>query len=213
MADINFSNPPPPTLIRGRSEGRSPAPRPADLRWDIIELLFFAYRDFVGDADHELEAFGFGRAHHRVLHFVHRYPGLKVADLLDVLRITKQSLGRVLKQLLDEGYIVQKAGNNDRRQRLLFATAKGEALVAKLAGLQTDRHQPRAARHRAGRRGYGPPVPARDDRSRRSRQGAGDHLRRRQRNRKGKGMMSPRPQPRTNAAATGRRRPASAAGR
>jgi DNA-binding MarR family transcriptional regulator len=111
----------------------------AGLRWDIIELLFFAYRDFVGDADHELEAFGFGRAHHRVLHFVHRYPGLKVADLLNVLRITKQSLGRVLKQLLDEGYIVQKAGNNDRRQRLLFATPKGEALVAKLAGLQTER--------------------------------------------------------------------------
>jgi DNA-binding MarR family transcriptional regulator len=109
------------------------------LRWDIIELLFFAYRDFVGDADHVLEAFGFGRAHHRVIHFVHRYPGLKVADLLEVLRITKQSLGRVLKQLLDEGYIVQKAGDNDRRQRLLFATAKGEALVAKLAGLQTDR--------------------------------------------------------------------------
>ena len=109
------------------------------LRWDIIELLFFAYRDFVGDADQELEAFGFGRAHHRVLHFVHRYPGLKVADLLDVLRITKQSLGRVLKQLLDEGYIVQKAGNADRRQRLLYATAKGETLVAKLAGLQTAR--------------------------------------------------------------------------
>jgi DNA-binding MarR family transcriptional regulator len=73
------------------------------------------------------------------LHFVHRYPGLKVADLLDVLRITKQSLGRVLKQLLDQGYIVQKTGNNDRRQRLLYATAKGEALVARLAGLQTDR--------------------------------------------------------------------------
>jgi DNA-binding MarR family transcriptional regulator len=109
------------------------------LRWDIIELLFFAYRDFVGDADHELEAFGFGRAHHRVLHFVYRYPGLKVADLLDVLRITKQSLGRVLKQLLDEGYIVQKTGNNDRRQRLLYATPKGEALVAKLATLQTTR--------------------------------------------------------------------------
>jgi DNA-binding MarR family transcriptional regulator len=109
------------------------------LRWDIIELLFFAYRDFVGDADQELEAFGFGRAHHRVLHFVYRYPGLKVADLLDVLRITKQSLGRVLKQLLDEGYIVQRAGNNDRRQRLLFATAKGEALIGKLAGLQTER--------------------------------------------------------------------------
>jgi DNA-binding MarR family transcriptional regulator len=73
------------------------------------------------------------------MHFVYRYPGLKVADLLDVLRITKQSLGRVLKQLLDEGYIVQKTGNNDRRQRLLYATPKGEALVNKLASLQTKR--------------------------------------------------------------------------
>jgi DNA-binding MarR family transcriptional regulator len=121
------------------AEAGQGAPGPDDLRWDIIELLFFAYRDFVGDADHVLEEFGFGRAHHRVVHFVQRYPGLKVADLLDVLRITKQSLGRVLKQLLDEGYIVQKAGDSDRRQRLLFATAKGEALVAKLAGLQTVR--------------------------------------------------------------------------
>jgi DNA-binding MarR family transcriptional regulator len=138
MPDINFSNPSPAPDSRG-AEGRSAAPRSGDLHWEIIELLFFAYRDFVGDADHELEAFGFGRAHHRVLHFVHRYPGLKVADLLDVLRITKQSLGRVLKQLLDEGYIVQKTGNNDRRQRLLYATAKGEALVAKLATLQTRR--------------------------------------------------------------------------
>jgi DNA-binding MarR family transcriptional regulator len=125
MADINFSKPALDPDARGAE--RSAAPRSGELRWDIIELLFFAYRDFVGDADNELEAFGFGRAHHRVLHFVHRYPGLKVADLLDVLRITKQSLGRVLKQLLDEGYIVQRTGNNDRRQRLLFA------------GLQTDR--------------------------------------------------------------------------
>src|SRR5712672_1278290 len=138
MADINFSSPMPGPDSRA-SEACAPEPREADLRWDIIELLFFAYRDFVGDADHELEAFGFGRAHHRVMHFVHRYPGLKVADLLDVLRITKQSLGRVLKQLLDEAYIVQKTGNNDRRQRLLYATAKGEALVAKLAGMQTKR--------------------------------------------------------------------------
>ena len=134
MADINFSSPAAPA-----AEARSPSLREADLRWDIIELLFFAYRDFVGDADNELEAFGFGRAHHRVMHFVYRYPGLKVADLLDVLRITKQSLGRVLKQLLDEGYIVQKTGNNDRRQRLLYATPKGEALVGKLASLQTKR--------------------------------------------------------------------------
>ena len=100
MADINFTSPAPSPDSRA-TEARAPAAREGDLRWDIIELLFFAYRDFVGDADHELEAFGFGRAHHRVLHFVHRYPGLKVADLLDVLRITKQSLGRVLKQLLD----------------------------------------------------------------------------------------------------------------
>jgi len=121
------------------ADTRAPSAREGDLRWDIIELLFFAYRDFVGDADHELEAFGFGRAHHRVMHFVYRYPGLKVADLLDVLRITKQSLGRVLKQLLDEGYILQKTGNNDRRQRLLYATPKGEALVGKLATLQTKR--------------------------------------------------------------------------
>jgi DNA-binding MarR family transcriptional regulator len=121
------------------ADGSASPPEVGPLRWDIIELLFFAYRDFVGDADHVLEEFGFGRAHHRVVHFVTRYPGLKVADLLDVLRITKQSLGRVLKQLLDEGYIVQKAGDNDRRQRLLFATAKGEALVAQLAGLQTRR--------------------------------------------------------------------------
>src|SRR6202162_60649 len=138
MTDINFSRTSGEPDSKG-NEGMAASPRTGELRWDIIELLFFAYRDFVGDADHELEAFGFGRAHHRVMHFVHRYPGLKVADLLDVLRITKQSLGRVLKQLLDEGYIVQKAGNSDRRQRLLFATAKGEALVAKLAGLQTDR--------------------------------------------------------------------------
>jgi hypothetical protein len=80
MADINFSSSSPGADSRA-PEGRSAAPGAADLRWDIIELLFFAYRDFVGDADHELEAFGFGRAHHRVLHFVHRYPGLKVADL------------------------------------------------------------------------------------------------------------------------------------
>src|SRR5262245_41601907 len=123
MTDVNFPAPFPNPDSRA-AETRPGVPRPGDLRWDIIELLFFAYRDFVGDADHELEAFGFGRAHHRVMHFVHRYPGLKVADLLDVLRITKQSLGRVLKQLLDEGYIIQKTGNNDRRQRLLYATPK-----------------------------------------------------------------------------------------
>ncbi|MDB5566625.1 MAG: transcriptional regulator, MarR family [Tardiphaga sp.] len=137
MTDINFKKNLAAPVARG--DAASGAERAVPPRWDIIELLFFAYRDFVGDPDDVLDQFGFGRAHHRVVHFVHRYPGLKVADLLDVLRITKQSLGRVLKQLLDEGYIVQKSGAADRRQRLLFATAKGEALVAQLAGLQTDR--------------------------------------------------------------------------
>jgi DNA-binding MarR family transcriptional regulator len=107
--------------------------------WDLIELLFFAYRDFVGDADEALAKFGFGRAHHRVLHFVTRHPGIKVADLLDILNITKQSLGRVLKQLVDQGYVLQKEGESDRRHRLLYATPKGEALAMKLAGLQTER--------------------------------------------------------------------------
>lgn len=107
--------------------------------WDIIELLFFAYRDFVSDPDEVLGRLGFGRAHHRVLHFVNRNPAMKVANLLDILKITKQSLGRVLKQLIDQGYIVQKEGASDRRQRLLYATPKGEALALKLAGLQTRR--------------------------------------------------------------------------
>jgi DNA-binding MarR family transcriptional regulator len=107
--------------------------------WDLIELLFFAYRDFIGDPDDVLAKLGFGRAHHRVLHFVNRNPGMKVAELLDILKITKQSLGRVLKQLIDEGYVVQKEGANDRRQRLLYVTAKGETLAMKLAGLQTAR--------------------------------------------------------------------------
>jgi DNA-binding MarR family transcriptional regulator len=107
--------------------------------FDLIELLFFAYRDFVGDPDEVLAKLGFGRAHHRVLHFVNRNPGMKVAELLDVLKITKQSLGRVLKQLVDEDYIVQKEGANDRRQRLLYVSPAGEALAFKLAGLQTER--------------------------------------------------------------------------
>jgi DNA-binding MarR family transcriptional regulator len=107
--------------------------------WDLIELLFFAYRDFVGDPDEVLAKLGFGRAHHRVLHFVNRNPGIKVADLLDILKITKQSLGRVLKQLIDQGYVVQREGANDRRQRLLYVSAAGEALAMQLAGLQTER--------------------------------------------------------------------------
>ena len=102
----------------------------------VVELLFFAYRDFTGEADAILQEIGFGRAHHRVLHFVNRRPGLRVADLLDILRITKQSLARVLKQLVDRGFIAQSAGDTDRRERRLLLTSKGKALAVKLARLQ-----------------------------------------------------------------------------
>ena len=87
-----------------------------DLRHGI-ELLFFAYRDFTSDADAILAEQGFGRAHHRVIHFVGRHPQISVAELLAILRITKQSLGRVLGQLVDQGFIAQATGTRDRRQR------------------------------------------------------------------------------------------------
>jgi len=105
----------------------------------FVELLFFAYREFTAGPDAILDEYGFGRAHHRVLHFVHRNPGLRVADLLDILRITKQSLARVLKQLIDQGFIMQRAGNDDRRVRRLFVTAKGSRLADKLTALQVKR--------------------------------------------------------------------------
>jgi len=106
---------------------------------DIIELFFFAYRDFTADADKILERYGFGRAHHRVLYFVNRKPGMTVAELLDVLKITKQSLARVLKQLIDSGHIVQVRGPRDRRQRELYPTTKGRELALALATPQSRR--------------------------------------------------------------------------
>ena len=106
---------------------------------DVIESLFFAYRDFVGDPDNILFEYGFGRAHHRVLYFVCRRPGLTVAELLNTLKITKQSLARVLKQMLNAEYITQIEGKNDRRKRLLFPTAKGRDLVLKLSSPQSER--------------------------------------------------------------------------
>jgi DNA-binding MarR family transcriptional regulator len=142
MADINMSAKTVAatgSLDERQGAAAAPATTGSEPVWDIIELLFFAYRDFVGDPDEVLSKLGFGRAHHRVLHFVNRNPGMKVADLLDILNITKQSLGRVLKQLVDQGYVVQKEGALDRRQRLLSVTPKGEGLALKLAGLQTQR--------------------------------------------------------------------------
>jgi DNA-binding MarR family transcriptional regulator len=107
--------------------------------YDLIELFFFAYRDFVSDPDRILDEYGFGRAHHRVLHFVSRQPGLTIAELLDILRITKQSLNRVLKELIEKDFIESRMGTSDRRQRLLHATDKGRELAVKLAKLQTRR--------------------------------------------------------------------------
>ena len=106
---------------------------------DVMGLFFFAYRDFVGDADALLGRQGFGRAHHRVLYFVNLKPGMPVADLLDILKITKQSLARVLRQLIDNGYIEQRTGDADRRQRLLHATEKGRKLFEVLSATQTSR--------------------------------------------------------------------------
>jgi DNA-binding MarR family transcriptional regulator len=105
----------------------------------LIELLFFAYRDFVSDPDEILAEFGFGRAHHRVIHFVGRDPGMTVQQLLDILRITKQSLGRVLKELIDKGYVYQMEGETDRRQRLLYLTEEGEKLRQRLMRPQISR--------------------------------------------------------------------------
>ena len=115
-------------MTEQQSEKAGPVPDtlendgPGDIDFTLIELLFFAYRDFISDPDAILGPIGFGRAHHRVVHFVNRRPGLTVAELLDVLKITKQSLARVLKQLIDTGYIVQVTGPTDRRQRQLYAT-------------------------------------------------------------------------------------------
>jgi DNA-binding MarR family transcriptional regulator len=141
MADVNTENaaPPPGDRRAGRNgQGLSIDDRPEIV---LIELLFFAYRDFISDPDTALAGYGFGRAHHRVLHFVSRHPGIRVADLLEILKITKQSLGRVLKQLIDTGHIEQRPGPLDRRQRLLFATEKGSALALRLIDLQARRVQ------------------------------------------------------------------------
>lgn len=139
MADINSG-----LLSRHRATadqraGKSPAAGPDLEIITLVELLFFAYRDFTGEADTILGEYGLGRAHHRVLHFVNRNPGLRVADLLEILKITKQSLARVLKQLVDEGWIAQQTGEHDRRQRLLHATEKGAALSRRLDSLQAKR--------------------------------------------------------------------------
>ena len=110
-----------------------------DLDLQMVELFFFAYRDFIAEADALLAQSGFGRAHHRVLHFVNHHPGLPVARVLDILKITKQSLGPVLKQLVEAGLLAQRAGEKDRRQRLLFPTRHGRDLSLQLTAMQSRR--------------------------------------------------------------------------
>ncbi|MCW5730063.1 MAG: MarR family transcriptional regulator [Alphaproteobacteria bacterium] len=104
-----------------------------------IELLFYAYRDFTSDPDSILADYGLGRAHHRVLHFVGRNPKISVAELLGILRITKQSLSRVLTTLLEMGLVQQRQGTRDRRQRLLSLTEKGAELERRLSAVQQAR--------------------------------------------------------------------------
>jgi DNA-binding MarR family transcriptional regulator len=130
MTDINFD---------AAAPGQNDETDSAQNNVDLIELLFFAYRDFISDPDAILARYGFGRAHHRVLHFVNRNPGLTVADLLSILNITKQSLARVLKQLIGSGFIEQMPGPNDRRQRLLYTTPDGRDLAEQLLKPQSRR--------------------------------------------------------------------------
>lgn len=131
MADIKFSTQAPGSYSSAPESGDEQAEKEALVQ--AIELLFFAYRDFVSDPDAILEADGLGRAHHRVVHFVGRNPGITVAELLGILRITKQSLARVLRELIERGLIEQKTGTRDRRQRHLHLTPQGAGLERRLA--------------------------------------------------------------------------------
>ncbi len=104
-----------------------------------IELMFFAYKAFTSDPDRILENMEYGRAHHRAVHFINRSPGLTVNELLDILAVTKQSLNRVLRQLMEDGLVLSKIGREDRRQRNLTLTAKGQALERELSDTQRAR--------------------------------------------------------------------------
>ena len=120
-----------PDLTTPTIETMDETVRDADIRL-AQDLLFFAYRDFTNAADVILEELGLGRAHHRAMHFIGRHPGITVSELLSILRITKQSLARVLNELIDRGYVAQTPGQGDRRQRLLCLTGAGEALEHRL---------------------------------------------------------------------------------
>ena len=105
---------------------------------NTMEALFYAYRDFTGVANIILEQYGLGRAHHRIIYFVRQYPDMTVSELLTILKITKQSLNRVLSELIDDGFVVQAMDKKDKRKRLLGLTAKGIDLEAIITKAQTN---------------------------------------------------------------------------
>ncbi len=113
-----------------------------------IEAMFFAYRGFTADPDRILEHHGYGRAHHRAIHFINRQPGLTVTTLLSVLGVTKQSLNRVLRTLIEDGLVENRVGKRDKRERHLYLTEAGSALERELSGAQRERM--RAAYRAAG---------------------------------------------------------------
>ena len=104
-----------------------------------IEAMFFAYRGFTADPDRILEEYGYGRAHHRAVHFIHGSPGTTVNNLLNILGVTKQSLNRVLRTLVDDALVEVKVGTQDKRERHLYLTTKGRELQERLSSAQSDR--------------------------------------------------------------------------
>ncbi|NEX47980.1 MarR family winged helix-turn-helix transcriptional regulator [Pseudotabrizicola algicola] len=118
-----------------------------------IEAMFFAYRGFTADPDRILEGMDYGRAHHRAIHFIHRSPGTTVSNLLTILGVTKQSLNRVLRTLVDDGLVEARVGRRDKRERHLHLTAKGQELERELSDAQR-------ARMRAAYRAAGPQAVA-----------------------------------------------------
>tara|TARA_B100000780_G_scaffold120660_1_gene84472 strand:+ start:231 stop:728 length:498 start_codon:yes stop_codon:yes gene_type:complete len=104
-----------------------------------IELMYFAYKGFTSDPDLILQNYTYGRAHHRAVHFINRRKGLKVNDLLDILGITKQSLNRVLRRLINDGLVESRVGRQDKRERNLFLTDDGEKLERQLSDAQRKR--------------------------------------------------------------------------
>lgn len=118
-----------------------------------IEAMYFAYRGFTADPDRILAGMAYGRAHHRAIHFINRAPGTTVNNLLSILGVTKQSLNRVLRTLIEDGLVESRVGTSDKRERHLYLTEEGHALENRLSDAQR-------ARMRAAFRQVGPEAVA-----------------------------------------------------